>query len=184
MNITTNRIGDYGESSRIVSSLRISGKPCLDVGCGSAGHTKALPRCVFVDVDKAEGTPGEMIVWDIRDILNSPVGGMRFGTAYLLDVIEHITKEEGKKLLSDLQSISERVVLFTPLGELWISDDPSPHAHKSGWTPEDLPGWNSWTWPVFHKFADGNTHGAFWAWWSKDQNPSPRSVATQAKVTP
>jgi len=176
MNITTCGQGSHEHGTRVCKELRMRGLPALDLGCGTASHTRKFSNCVFMDIDQTPHTPSGMIVWDIRDVLNSPVKGQRFGTVYLLDVIEHITKEEGRRLISDLQTMAERIVLFTPLGDLWISDDPSPHAHKSGWTPEDLPGWNTWTWPEFHRFADGGVHGAFWAWWSKGVNPTPASV--------
>ncbi|MBC7457940.1 MAG: class I SAM-dependent methyltransferase [Bdellovibrionaceae bacterium] len=75
-------------------------------------------------------------------------------TVMLVDVIEHLTKEEGERLLKDTYRIARKqIVLFTPLGFLlqylheggkdaWGLDGADWQEHKSGWLPEDFD--NSW----------------------------------------
>lgn len=181
MKLTTNRVGVFSEGCRIVSSFVIPWTKTLDLGCGTASHTSTIKECVFMDAEATDHTPKGMIVGDIRTQFPDD----SFGTCFMLDVIEHMTKDDGLKLLGKLKNNCQRIVLFTPLGDLWITDNPSPHSHKSGWTPDDLPGWNFWVWPSFHKFADGNTHGAFWAWKTfRGEEVTPLELATISGITP
>jgi hypothetical protein len=72
-------------------------------------------------------------------------------TIFLLDVIEHIEKEEGQALLQEALRVARvQVVVYTPLGFMphEVHDTPSdwgdiPHGstqrHLSGWTPQELP---------------------------------------------
>jgi len=70
-------------------------------------------------------------------------------TVFLLDVIEHLDKEEASCLLKATEAIArEQVVIFTPLGFLpqrhpdgkdaWGFDGGQWQEHKSGWQPEDF----------------------------------------------
>jgi hypothetical protein len=70
-------------------------------------------------------------------------------TVFLLDVIEHLEKEEAKLLLKATEKIAkEQIVIFTPLGFLpqkhpdgkdaWGFDGGQWQEHKSGWQPEDF----------------------------------------------
>ena len=183
--MTTNRIGDFSESTRIVKALHIQGKRSLDLGCGKAEHTLPLGDVMLVDAIKMDGAPDGVLIGDIRKI-GDIVGIQVFGTVYLLDVMEHLKKDEGTKLLKDLERICDRIVFFTPLGELWVTEEDHPYSHKCGWTPEDAEklGFKTWSWPKFHKFADGTVHGAFWAWKSKGHTPHAKWVAKESGVQP
>lgn len=70
-------------------------------------------------------------------------------TVFLLDVIEHLPKEEGKKLLNATEKIAkEQIMIFTPLGfmpqchpdgkDAWGLDGGAWQEHKSGWFLEDF----------------------------------------------
>jgi len=70
-------------------------------------------------------------------------------TVFLLDVIEHLDKEEASCLLKATETIArEQIVIFTPLGFLpqrhpdgkdaWGFDGGEWQEHKSGWQPEDF----------------------------------------------
>lgn len=181
---TTTRIGNGDESRRIVAALNTPWNDPLDLGCGAAHYTKEMPGVLLIDCLKMDGAPSNVHLTDIRNV-SGYASGRRFGTVYLLDVMEHLTKEEGKKLLSDLYEVSDRIVFFTPLGELWVTNDDHPYSHKCGWLPkeaEDL-GFTVWEWPVFHKWEDGKTFGAFWAWRDRDtESPSVDEISEIAGV--
>lgn len=101
-------------------------------------------------------------------------------TVFLLDVVEHLEKEEGKRLLAQTERIARRqIVVFTPLGfmpqyhkdgkDAWGLDGADLQEHKSGWVPEDFgDGWQIIAAKEFH-MADNlsrpleNPFGAFWA---------------------
>ena len=101
-------------------------------------------------------------------------------TVFLLDVIEHVEKELGKKLLKASETIARRqIVVFTPLGfvpqnspdgkDAWGLDGGKWQEHKSGWLPEDFDdSWDIYAAKIFH--TEDHTgrkydrpHGAFWA---------------------
>lgn len=69
------------------------------------------------------------------------------------DVIEHLTKEDGRNLLSHTIPIARKGVdVFTPIGfveqipgedglDAWGLHGGEWQRHRSGWVPEDFPGW-------------------------------------------
>ncbi|NWF90421.1 MAG: glycosyltransferase [Ignavibacteriaceae bacterium] len=70
-------------------------------------------------------------------------------TIFLLDVIEHLEKEDGKKLLKKtISKATKQIVIFTPYGfieqnhedekDAWGLDGGKWQEHKSGWLPEDF----------------------------------------------
>jgi len=79
-------------------------------------------------------------------------------TVLLLDVIEHIDKENGL-LIRDLAEEFEHAIIFTPLG-FYEQGDANPDAwglngghwqkHRSGWMPEEFANWKVWVWDLWH----------------------------------
>ena len=70
------------------------------------------------------------------------------GAVFLLDVIEHMEKEDGRRILALAQEVAqEQIVLFTPMGfmeqtyDKWGLGGDYWQLHRSGWTPEEFPGW-------------------------------------------
>ena len=57
-----------------------------------------------------------------------------------LDLIEHLTKEDGLKLIRDMETIAaKKIVIFTPSGFLsQPSHDGDLQEHLSGWEPEEM----------------------------------------------
>ncbi len=100
-------------------------------------------------------------------------------TVVLLDVIEHLPKEEGRKLLDATIAIARgQVIVFTPLGfmpqgdtedkDAWGLSGTDWQVHRSGWTPDDFEGWEFLICEDFHRSdaygRDLETpHGAFFA---------------------
>lgn len=72
---------------------------------------------------------------------------------FLIDVIEHMDKETGKEVIKECLLIAQnQVVVFTPIGfveqsykdgekDAWGYDGTYWQTHRSGWTPDDFPGW-------------------------------------------
>ena len=85
---------------------------------------------------------------------------------FLLDVIEHMDKTEGREVLDLAKSKArEQIVVFTPLGfveqsyvegdkDRWGMNGGFWQTHRSGWMPEEFPGWRVLADPYFHG-ADG-----------------------------
>jgi len=160
---STDRFGDPKESSRMVWELYKA--PGIDLGCCNASHTRILPQMTFVDLIRQGNPPDNLVEMDILDV-PKVYAGRKFGVAYMLDSVEHLYQQPALKLLKELESIAERIVVFTPIGELWMNNDSGPDGHHSGWTPDmfEAMGYETWTWPKYHLFTSGETHGAFWAW--------------------
>jgi hypothetical protein len=121
----------------------------LDVGCGNAPTLRQLgvSRCVgmegyrpaFEDA-KRQNTQDEMIYGDVRDLASHFKPG-QFDACIAMDVIEHLSKADGLKLMSDMELIAKKkVVFFTPNGFLpqRQAADSDLQAHLSGWEAEEM----------------------------------------------
>lgn len=102
-------------------------------------------------------------------------------TVILVDVIEHLEKEEGRALLRQTEKLArQQVIIFTPLGfmpqhhadgkDAWGLSGADWQEHKSGWLPEDFEGedWRFFAAREFHTVDSLNqplekAYGAFWA---------------------
>lgn len=100
-------------------------------------------------------------------------------TVYLIDVIEHLKKTEGRKLLKKTEAIARKqIVIFTPLGfapqkhldgkDEWGLDGGKMQEHRSGWEPEDFDkSWQIFAAKKYHLSAHAghlaNKYGAFYA---------------------
>jgi hypothetical protein len=148
----------------------------LDVGCGirpqnlvpCKRHVCAEPHGEYADVLEQNGFDV------IRATANDAISQCdRFDTIVALDVIEHMTREDGERFIDLAQhSVRRQVVVFTPLGfmpqdggngvDAWGMQGQQWQAHRSGWTPDDFAGWNTITDAAFHQ-RNGKTYGAFFA---------------------
>lgn len=67
---------------------------------------------------------------------------------YLLDVIEHMEKPDGQTVIDLSKRVAQKqIIVFTPMGfeeqseDAWKMGGKYWQTHRSGWTPEDFPGW-------------------------------------------
>ncbi len=126
-------------------------KSVLDVGCGASPTMRqvGVPRVVGIEgyqpsVDQARrlNTHDEIIHADARELCRHFQPG-QFDACVALDVIEHLVKPDGIKLMRDMETIAaKKVIFFTPCGFL-----PQRHAtnddlqeHLSGWEPAEMNG--------------------------------------------
>ena len=72
-------------------------------------------------------------------------------TIFMIDLIEHLEKQDGKKLLIEAERVARKqIIVFTPYGfypmsfkedgqkDAWGLDGVDVQEHKSGWLPEDF----------------------------------------------
>jgi hypothetical protein len=121
----------------------------LDVGCGASPTMRQIgvSHPVGIEgykpsVDRAKqlNTHDEMILGDARE-LDRYFRPKQFDACVALDVIEHLAKPDGIKLMRDMEKIAaKKVIFFTPSGFL-----PQRHAanddlqeHLSGWEPVEM----------------------------------------------
>lgn len=96
--------------------------------------------------------------------------GVSADAVVLLDVIEHMTRADGLNTLDHaFEAARRQVVVYTPLGfveqttDAWGLGGDHWQTHRSGWTPEDFPGWEI---EVF-KPEDAERPEGFYALWNK-----------------
>jgi hypothetical protein len=125
----------------------------LDVGCGEESKiyyfSKRLPYAVGVDVhepaiakSRAQGIHDEYQCLNVLNI-ESAFAARSFDCVVALDLIEHLPKEDGYRLLQSMERIAlKKVILFTPNGFL-----PQPaidgnefQRHLSGWEVDEMRG--------------------------------------------
>jgi len=117
----------------------------LDVGCGNEGRLLQLVPGIpdAVGVDAQVPTTGPHAAYrqlDIRSLADA-FEDRSFDAVVALDVIEHLTREEGWGLLDAMEAIaSRRVIVFTPNG--FLPQPPAPdnpyQEHLSGWSTPDF----------------------------------------------
>lgn len=124
----------------------------LDVACGLSLKSKYIPASIRVGVDiyseyfkhiKSD-VPYTVVKWDVRK-LDEVFMPKSFDVVIALDIIEHLEKEEGLKLLEDCEKIARKaVVIETPLGYIPQNIDILGHGghhwqtHRSGWISRDF----------------------------------------------
>ncbi len=153
--------------------------PCdrlIDVGPGirpfdgfqAKTHLCIEPHGEYVDVLIRQGYPV------IKDTAYSALPPLRnFETILFIDVIEHMTKQDGVVCLNFAKTFAtKQVIVFTPLGfmeqgtgeddlDAWGMHGGHWQTHKSGWTPDEFEGWDILIGEDYH-----GTHSAFAAIWN------------------
>ncbi len=119
----------------------------VDLGCGAASPLRrcSVPYSVGVEVfepyleeSHRSRIHNQYIRADIRKINFKPKS---FDAVVLLDVLEHLTKEEGHDLLRKGESWArKKVIVYTPNGYEWQDavGNNEFEIHKSGWTCAEL----------------------------------------------
>lgn len=122
----------------------------LDLGCGRASSIRNLPehvRFLSIGIDlyrqyiiesKRKGIHGNYVLADVKFI---PFKGKCIDAVVGLDLIEHLDKLDGLKLINDMKKIAKtRIIIFTPNGFLQQCEyDGNPfQTHRSGWGIEEF----------------------------------------------
>jgi SAM-dependent methyltransferase len=124
-------------------------RTCLDVGCGNEsplrhfgfeysvgveGHAPALEEA------KRRKTHDDFRLADVT-ALEEQFSTKQFDCCVALDLIEHLTKEDGMKLLRGMERVAaKKILIFTPNGFLpqQSYNDNDLQEHLSGWTAEEM----------------------------------------------
>ncbi len=126
----------------------------VDLGAHHAAHTPkfGFKERVYIDIlPQVLDHPDEQQYFIQKDILEVEEGGYNVDVAFGLDIIEHLSVENGYKFIKIMESISTKQILFTPLGEMWVGTSGHPEEHASGWTPDMVEGYASIVFPGYHK---------------------------------
>ncbi len=139
--------------------VREKPRSVLDVGAGY-GKYGFLAR-EYANPERVDGldvNPPRFDVYDhfyrgdLRELERLlPPDAPRYDLALLVDVIEHLEKAEGYRILEVLTRRARRVLVTTPWGfrRQEIEDQPF-ETHRSGWQPWDFQGrFHLYRWKVF-----------------------------------
>lgn len=122
----------------------------LDIGCGDNSPLQLFQRrkhTTGIDIHastlqktKKRKIHDEYVKGDIL-LLDKLFLNKSFDAVTAFDVIEHLKKEDGIKLIRDMEAIArKKVVIFTPNGflEQEVYDDNPYQKHLSGWTMDEM----------------------------------------------
>lgn len=123
-------------------------KTVLDIGCGELSPLSYLKIDQMTGVEKhvpslknakKNQTHHVYISEDITNI-SRKFKKNQFDACVALDVIEHLPKKEGYRLIKDMEKIArKKIVLFTPNGFLnQPSNNNQYQEHLSGWTAQEM----------------------------------------------
>lgn len=142
-------IGDRLYYSLLARELR-GMQLILDVGCGARSPIAKIPktfRAVGADIFKKSiersrqaRIHDEYIVGDVKKI-GEKVAKKSFDAVIALDLIEHLSRKDGERLLKTMETIArKKVIVMTPNG--FYRQEPyennSYQIHKSGWLTRDF----------------------------------------------
>lgn len=143
------QIGDFFYY-KILEKELVDMKSVLDVGCGGNSPLSRIKKkfySVGVDIFRPSIKKSKRVKihdeYKLGNILkiNAFFKPKSFDAVIALDVIEHLEKKDGLKLLKDMESIAKKkVIVLTPYG--FTKQNPyedNPHqVHKSGWAISDF----------------------------------------------
>lgn len=121
----------------------------LDVGCGASPTMRNLgaPHLTGVDayapsIEKARQirSHDELVLGDVRNLL-AHFKPKSHDVCVALDVIEHLPKEQGFKLMTEMETIARKKVIFlTPSGFLSQGNTEADdyQRHYSGWEASEM----------------------------------------------
>lgn len=184
---------DRKDPHAYIASILKPVKNCLDIGCGirpqtylvpSHAHHLCDPHGPYLEIAKTKRErDGNVTIASWEEVLEIYEPNS-VETVFLLDIIEHLEKDQGQKLLQPTVDLAtKQVVIFTPYGFLAqeLLDGPDPwgmttganqlQVHRSGWLPEDfehIQGAEAFvckdliTLDHLHKELPDGPHGAMW----------------------
>ncbi len=124
----------------------------LDVACGLSFKSRYIPAQIRVGVDIHEpyfshiesDVPYVVVKYDVRKLREIFIP-KSFDLVIAVDIIEHLTKDEGLELMRQCEEIARKAVIFeTPKGYIPQNIDIQNHGgdewqtHRSGWEPQEF----------------------------------------------
>jgi ubiquinone/menaquinone biosynthesis C-methylase UbiE len=132
-------------------------KTVLDIGCGQGlvgmqitrpGRLFSVGADIFepdLKIARERNAHNDYILCDARSL---PIKEKSFDAVLCLELLEHLEKAEGKKLIKSLEAVAaKKVIITTPVGFLHTDpesnrsgqDNPNPYQdHLGGWQPDEL----------------------------------------------
>ncbi len=140
----------------IKKNLKKDIKTILDLGCGEGNFMSDLAFGENWSITGVELYPPSVVkakkTGIYKKVIQADVlkythtASEKFDLVFCSQVIEHIKKSDGEKLLAKLEKIAQKqIVICTPVGfikfdrvEVAVEDDNPLEEHQSGWQPEEF----------------------------------------------
>jgi SAM-dependent methyltransferase len=131
-------------------SLDKQAESILDVGCGLGEPMKFINRHKqfytvgldtfkpYIDESKKEGIHDEYVLCDVQHMA---FPRKSFDIVLCMEVLEHLEREAGQKLLETMEEIARKqVIISTPVGKYdqHTYDENPFQEHKTIWSPAEL----------------------------------------------
>lgn len=121
----------------------------LDAGCGRPGNFEKIQKNIYkvgidhykpyLDQRKKLETHNKLVLGDVRSL---PFKDNFFDCAVSIEVLEHLNKKDGLKMIKELERVArKKIILTTPNGFLptYAGPDDNPdESHVSGWSVDEL----------------------------------------------
>ena len=125
-----------------------NGEVVLDAGCGRKSNLRLVKkRLTTVGLDhykpylkesRKKSLHDKYVLGDVRRM---PFEDKSFDVVVSVEVLEHMPKKDGLKMLKEMERVARRIVLTTPNGFLptypRVDDNPD-EAHLCGWSVSEL----------------------------------------------
>lgn len=174
-----------------IEELVVKTEVVLDIGCGIVPmnffrpklHLMVEPWNEYAEILKFRYFEDKSIIILREGALEtlSIFGDKSVDSIFLLDVIEHLEKDVGGKVLKECERVARtQIVIFTPLGFMaqhvdanekdgWGLSGQAVQEHKSGWHPADFD--KNWSFHICRNYhsidfkgeATKRVYGAFYA---------------------
>ena len=164
-----------------MDAIVIETDTALDVGCGIVPMNYFRPKLhIMVEpwdeyaniLRQRHADDKSVLILKLKaiDALNA-LQDKSVDSIFLLDVIEHLEKEAGLKVVAEIERVARRqAVIFTPLGfmpqhleanesDAWGLSGGKMQEHKSGWLPEDFG--TQWEFHICEKYHIKDFRGEF-----------------------
>lgn len=147
------RLQPYIAFTALNTVWRLLDKNCetmLDVGCGEGKPMRFINRnglfkTVGIDIFKPHLRRAELLrVYADVVLAHSaylPFESKSFDVVLCLEVLEHLEKEKGEKLLYELERVARRQIILSSPAKEYVQNecDENPYQkHEHYWTPEEM----------------------------------------------
>jgi len=159
-----------------------------DICCHKAPYTSQLGASytTYVDVQYRglEVRPDSKFEFVCDDVFNwFGRNQQQYDVMICSDGVEHFTKGNGLHLINLMSHYSNKAIIFTPLGEVSVTNDWHPDSHKCGLTPDDFSQLDEeeWAFIVLPDFHPELNCGAFFAWHCREIKQDFENVCNEIK---
>lgn len=138
-----------GILTRLLAGELDEGGRILDVGCGQSSPLRRVRKDSYrvgvdffrpyIFVSKTSAIHDDYILADVRHL---PFKSKSFDCAVAIEVLEHLTKPDGLRMIKQMEEVAKKIILTTPNGFFQALSGPDAlnpdERHLCGWSASEL----------------------------------------------